>query len=244
MSQKNNILLKEKAKKHVIDERWDYLLCHAFLETKNFPFWVKNRDEFEENWNIGLKNISSEQRLLQCGYVKEITEFLSAELNGIHFKIGGFQQYNSAPDGESFVTLSISLLINERVVLSVRYTDNKMEPYRASDWDILDVEEMHSTPEIPNLLLSIEKAIDERDKLAGLRQKQIQNAAYKGKFSFEDAEPRSRINSDQIFIQPEEIIEPAEHLFQNNAQKFFDIYVTKKVLIYVVVFLLILLILS
>jgi hypothetical protein len=69
MSEQHNLELKEKARRYVKEKRWDYLLANAYLETKYFTSWSK-RDDFEEQWNIGLTNISSEIRTLECGYKK------------------------------------------------------------------------------------------------------------------------------------------------------------------------------
>lgn len=184
MSNQNNIELKEKAKKYVLENRWDYLLVHAYLNTQYFSSWSKE-DEFEEKWNIGLKNISSEERLLECGYLKETTNFLVASYNDINFKLGGYKKYSSMPDGDTFATLSISLLIEEKVALSIRYSETTFDAYRAEDYRLIDVEEMHSSILKNKLLEGIETEIEMQKTREELRRKQEENDSYKGKFTFE-----------------------------------------------------------
>jgi hypothetical protein len=185
MSEQHNLELKEKAKKYVKEKRWDYLLVNAYLETKHFTSWSRRHD-FEEKWNIGLTNISSEIRTLECGYKKnENNEFLVANLNNIKFKIGGLRDTTYMPDGDAYTTLSIVLLIDEKVVLSFRYSVDADDPFSARDYGIVSVEELHSAPEISELLEGIEKAVDEKNDRDELKRKQEENNSYEGKFTFD-----------------------------------------------------------
>ena len=185
MSEQHNIELKEKARRYVKEKRWDYLLAIAYLETKYFTSWSK-RDDFEEQWNIGLTNISSEIRTLECGYKKnENNEFLVANFNDIKFKIGGFRDTTYMPDGDAYTTLSIVLFIDEKVVLSIRYSEDADDPYRASDYSIVSIEELHSNPKINILLEGIEKTVYEKEERDKLKRKHEENNSYEGKFTFD-----------------------------------------------------------
>jgi hypothetical protein len=185
MSEQHNLELKEKARTYVKEKRWDYLLVNAYLETKYFTSWSK-RDDFEEQWNIGLTNISSETQTLVCGYKKnENNEFLVANFNDIKFEIGGFRDTAYMPDGDAYTTLSIVLLIDEQVVLSIRYSEDADDPYRASDYNIVSVEELHSNLKISELLEGIEKAVYEKDERDKLKRKHQENNSYEGKFTFD-----------------------------------------------------------
>jgi hypothetical protein len=185
MSQQPNLELKEKAKQYVKEKRWDYLLVNAYLETKHFIYWSRRHD-FEEKWNIGLTNISSEIRTLECGYKKnENNEFLVANFNNIKFKIGGLRDTTYMPDGDAYTTLSIVLLIDEKVVLSARYSEDADDPLRARDYGIVSVEELHSIPEISELLEGIARAVDEKNERDELKRKKEEDNSYDGKFTFD-----------------------------------------------------------
>jgi hypothetical protein len=200
MSEQHNLELKEKAKTYAKEKRWDFLLVNAYLETKYFTSWSK-RDDFEEQWNIGLTNISSEMRTLECGYKKnENNEFLVANFNDIKFKIGGFRDTTYMPDGDAYTTLSIVLLIDEKVLLSIRYSEDADDPYRASDYSIVSVEELHSNPKISKLLEGIEKAGDEKNIRDKLKRKHEENNSYEGKFTFDLDEIETK-NYAPIFLE-------------------------------------------
>jgi hypothetical protein len=186
MSSHKNIELREKAKNYVIEKKWDMLLCHAYLETQYFSTWVKNQENFEEEVNIGLKNISSENILLECSYVKESTDFLVASFNETYFKIGGCRNSDVMPDGDMFSTLCINLFINEKLVLSIMYSDDTLDGYFAKDYRMISVEEMHSSPEISTLLEGIAESIEKKEKRAEQEKQQTQNQTYEGKFTFGD----------------------------------------------------------
>ena len=186
MSSQINIELKQKAKNYVSEKKWDVLLCYAYLETMHFSTWVTNQENFEEEVNFGLSKISSENILLQCGYVTEATEFLVASFNGIKFKIGGVINSTMMPDGDVFSTLSINLFIDEKLVLSIMYSNDTLDGCFARDYRMISVEEMHSSPELGNLLEGIAQCIEQKEERAKLKNQQRENQAYEGKFTFGD----------------------------------------------------------
>jgi hypothetical protein len=186
MSSHNNIELKEKAKNYVVEKNWDMLLCHAYLETKNFSTWVTNQERFEEEINFGLTEISSEKILLQCGYIAEVVEFLVASFNGINFKIGGLRNSTTMPDGDLYSTLSINLVIDQKLVLSIKYSDDTLDGYFAKDYKIISVEEMHSNPQISKLLEGIAESIDKKEEREEIEKRLKEDKSYEGKFTFGD----------------------------------------------------------
>jgi hypothetical protein len=180
---KNNLELKEKAFNYVKEKRWDYLLLHTFLAVKHYPYWSK-RDDFATNWNIGLDDVSSETKLLACGYKKKETEFVRARFDNIVFETGGFSDSTSMPDGELFVTFACSLILDKKPVLTIYYNQKNTEAYSAKDYDMMSVEELHVDPRIDELLLGVEKLIKEHAKLVNRREAERRNQQYEGKFSF------------------------------------------------------------
>lgn len=206
MSEQHNLELKEKARKFVKEKRWDYLLVNAYLETKYFTSWLKDDEfDFEENTNFGLTNISSEVRTFEFGYKKnENNEFLVANFNDINFKIGGFRDTTYMPDGDAYTTLSIVLLIDDKVVLSLRYSEDADDPYQASDYSLVSVEELHSNEKITKLLEGIENAIEEKKEKENLKRKNEENNSYEGKFTFDENElNKNKSNSDKSTISEE-----------------------------------------
>jgi hypothetical protein len=222
MSEQHNLELKEKARTYVKEKRWDYLLVNAYLETKYFTSWSKDDEfDFEENTNFGLTNISSEIRTLECGYKKnENNEFLVANFNDIKFKIGGFRDTTYMPDGDAYTTLSVVLLIDEIVVLSIRYSEEADDPYRASDYRLVSVEELHSNKNITNLLEGIENSISKKKEKDNLKRKIHENNSYEGKFTFDENDSTdNEFISDKFTIGEEIQKQTNEQSFKNNDLK-------------------------
>ena len=181
----DNLELAKKALDYVKSRRWDYLLVHAFLAIEHYHAWSE-RDDFEDKLNIGLKNISSEKRLLVCDYLKQETQFLKATYNNINFEIGGFSHSSSMPDGEYFVTFACSLLIDDKVVLNAMYNERGMDAYFANDYWISSVQELHVDKRIDELLVGIESLITQHKIREKERQTAAENQKYEGKFTFGD----------------------------------------------------------
>jgi hypothetical protein len=201
MSEQHNLELKEKARKFVKEKRWDYLLVNAYLETKYFTSWSKDDEfDFEENTNFGLTNISSETRTFE--YDNKKNEFLVANFKGINFKIGGFRDLFILPNHNAYTGLSIVLLIDDKVVLSFIYTEHANDPFRATDYKLVSVEELHSNEKITKLLEGIETAIEEKKEKENLKRKHEENNSYEGKFTFDENE-LNKNNSDKSTIGEE-----------------------------------------
>jgi hypothetical protein len=219
MSVQHNLELKEKAKKFVIEKRWDYLLVNTYLETKYFYSWSKDDEfDFEKETNFGLTNISSEIRILECGYKKnDNNDFLVASFNDINFKIGGFRDTSYMPDGDAYTTLSIVLLIDEKVVLSIRYSEESDDPYRANDYRLVSVEELHSSEKITKLLVGIEIAIDEKKEKENLKRKHEENNSYEGKFTFdlEETEQKASV-ADKLGRESTLVTNSTDHKKQDK----------------------------
>jgi hypothetical protein len=179
----NNLELKEKALNYVKDNRWDFLLVNTFLTIKHY-LSLSKRTDFEDEWNIGLKSVSSCERTLVSGYKEERVTFVNATVNDTNFSIGGFSDSTSMPDDSLYVTLYCSLLIDNNVVLTIQYVDRDYESYDASHYTMVSVEELHVDPRIDKVLGDIEVLINEHKKLRDKKEKRQQNDQYDGKFSF------------------------------------------------------------
>ncbi len=179
----NNLELKEKAFQYAKERRWDYLLVLAFLELKDYPSWSKQYD-FNERLNIGLSDISSEQKRLICGYLKKETVFVKATYKDISFGIGGFHNYSDNPDGDIFNTFAASLVIDEKTALTIHYHERDFDAYFPQDYKMIGVEELHVNSKIDELLLGIETLINEHKEEQDKKRKKQENKQYEGKFSF------------------------------------------------------------
>ena len=180
-----NLELAKKALAYVKEKRWDYLLVHAFLETQHYHAWSK-RGDFEDEWNIGLRNISSEKKPLVCDYLKEETTFLKATYNDINFEIGGFSHSFSAPDGDYSVTFACSLIIDGQTVLTAMYSEKDTDAYFPRDFSIFSVEELHVDMRIDDLLNGIETLITQHVNRREQRESERRDKKYEGKFTFGD----------------------------------------------------------
>jgi hypothetical protein len=175
--------MQEKAKYFIKDKGWDYLLIDAYLQTRYFHAWHL-REDFNENWNIGIKKISSCKEKIDIGYVSEETEFLIGEIDEIKFKIGGFKKLTSMPDDSLFITTNVALFINEKIVFAIRYTDDCDDAYYANDYSILSVEEFHNNENIEKLLRAFEREKNKREKNNEEKNNKKDNEKYKDKFTF------------------------------------------------------------
>ena len=175
--------LKEKAKQAIIERKWDVLLMGAYLTTQHFVAWSK-RDDFDECWNVGIRNVKGIKKSVDVSYVKDEAEFLLGELNGIHFQLGGVTNYYSMPDGHSFNTTNLSLFIDDKRVLAVQYTMDRDEAYLPEDYSLVSVEEFHNHESIDALLNSIKLGKLEQERKSKERKRLENEKKYEGKFSF------------------------------------------------------------
>lgn len=179
----SNIDLQKKALQFIKEKGWDSLLVSAFLEVKHYPSWAL-RDDFEEKWNIGVKNVRGETKFLKVGYGGEDVRFCVGEIAGIAFKIGGDLVFSTMPDGELFVTLPLELYLDDKKVMAVRYVADSSDPILDSDFSLLSIEEFHNDDRIDTLLKEISRAkhqLKERRRLSDLAEKE---SNLEGKFTF------------------------------------------------------------
>lgn len=182
---RSNLELKEKVLNYVKDKRWDFLLVHAFLAIQHYSSWSK-RDDFEDELNLGLKNLSFSEKLLVSGRREENVNFVNAIVNNVNFSIGGLIDHTSMPDGSSYTVLNCSLLIENKVVLTIQYSEKDYESYDASHHTMISVEELHVDSKIDCVLSNIEALIKEHKKLQNRKRLTQENEQYDGKFSFGD----------------------------------------------------------
>jgi hypothetical protein len=175
--------IKESARNFIVDKGWDLLLMEAYLTTRHFIAW-SDRDDFQERWNIGVKNIYGVTRPVDIGYVNDEAEFLCGEIAGINFQLGGVMDYDSMPDGDSFNTANISLFVEGRRVMAVRYTFSSLDTYFAEDYRIFCVEEFHNDEIIGRLLFSLHNGKIEQEKRGVELDRIKEEEKYRGKFSF------------------------------------------------------------
>jgi hypothetical protein len=181
----DNLELKDKAFKYVNERRWDYLLVLAFLELEDYPRISKTHvDNFNEYVNIGLKEISSERKLLDCGYLKKETIFVKATYKDISFSIGGFRD----PYDDTSGKFASSLIIDGKTALTMYY-HLEIDPFVGhvpQNYSLIDVKELHTNPKIDELLLGIEALINEHTEKWKKKREQQENQQYEGKFSFDE----------------------------------------------------------
>jgi hypothetical protein len=175
--------LKEKAKKLMIERKWDILLMDAYLTTQHFFSWSE-REDFDGRWNVGITKIKGIKRSIDVSYIKEDTEFVCGEIRGIKFQLGGVTDYSSMPDGDAFITTNVSLFIDEKCVLAVRYTMDRDEAYSSQDYSILSVEEFHKNDSIEPLLMAIRDGKNEQENKIKELERLHNEKKYEGKFSF------------------------------------------------------------
>jgi len=175
--------LQEKAKKIMVERKWDILLIEAYLTTKHFVAWSQ-REDFEECWNVGIRSLKGVRRNIDVSYIRQETEFVSGEFNEINFQLGGVNDYSSMPDGDSFNTTNIALFIDSKRVLAVRYVMKNYEAYSPQDYSLLSVEEFHNHPSIEPLLGGIHFEKLQQEIKRKEREKIEEEKKYAGKFTF------------------------------------------------------------
>jgi len=175
--------IKQKAKNFIAEKNWNFLLIEAYIATKHFGAWSKN-GETQARWNFGIGNISTVVRSIDCGYVKDDTEFLLGEIGGISFELGGFERSSSFPDGDSFRTTCVSFSIERNRVMAVIYSEIRADAYFASDYEVSSVEEFHNHPLIDKVLNLFHEGIADIQVRNKLKKTAEMEEKYKGKFSF------------------------------------------------------------
>lgn len=175
--------LQDKAKKIMIERKWDILLIDAYLTTKNFVAWSE-RENFYGRFNVGITNIKGIKRSIDVSYIKDDTEFICGEIKGIKFQLGGVTHHSTMPDGDAFITTNLSLFIDEKCVLAVRYTMDRDKAYSYDDYSILSVEEFHKNDSIEPLLIAIRDGKNEQESKSKELERIDNEKKYEGKFSF------------------------------------------------------------
>ena len=189
-----NFELFQKALEYVKKQRFDYLLIDTFLAVRHYSKRSKT-DHRDDGWDIGLKDISTEKKLLVCDELREETQFIKATFEEITFEIGGVSCPSRSQDGTTDMTFTCSLLIDERTVLTAKYQElffsvSSLETrdLHSYDFSINSVEELHVDKRLGHLLLGISSGFNLRQQQQKLlkEQEEIQRKyqKYEGKFTF------------------------------------------------------------
>lgn len=182
MSDSRNFELKARATTLVLDRRWDFFLCTAYLEIKEFFPDKTYSGCIESCISDELKNISSDIVFHDWG--EKYTDFFVANFKSLRFKIGCCYYTSSV--------FCINLIIEEKLVLSIVYKrkDNRELlseiPPDADDYTAISVEVLHLSPQIALLLEGLTDLFKRHKLKHDDEYRKQQSESYEGKFTFGD----------------------------------------------------------
>ena len=177
---------KKNAEKKFRDSGMSKNLIKFILETKHYSAWVKNSAEFEDRYNFGLKNITTEKVEIKISYSEKIDYLTVATYKDKRIKFGNGNYSFTFPDGEYSYYKVVQFYIDDKLIVHGEYLEISDDPIIASDYEFLSLEEFHYTSEFENLIKDMCKDIDEF--IFKRRKLDIQKIedSYKGKFTSED----------------------------------------------------------
>ena len=171
------------SKQYMIARRWDYLLVQSLAIIKHYPLW-KEFDDFENNLNIGVDNIHSENCTIETGYSKCEVSFCCGEFASTTFKFGEKIHSIISPDSVYNTTTIVLYIDDKRVICAIYSIDDSDENYSFADrFSLISVEEFHADERIGILLEGLVNAEYARrarhEESASIRKE----AALAGKFT-------------------------------------------------------------
>ncbi len=182
-----NVPLEERAKNLMIKRKWDVLLLDAYLATKAFVE-LSQREDFEEHWNIGIKNIKGIKRSMDGSNIENGIEFLCGEIRGINFQLGyATRSLDSYFDDNACLSrLTLYMFIKDKHILTADYieTISINMHFSASSYSLFSVKKFHDHASIEPLLRAIEEGIQEQKRKSEERQRLEKQKEDEENFSF------------------------------------------------------------
>ena len=178
---------QDKAKNLVVKNGWDNLLIEAHLNLQHYPHWSQTHKGFEEEINIGVKNVSGIQQSLDVSYINNEVEFTKCEFGGICFMIGGSSHSGGSIGGGGGLTAyGVALFIDDIRVLALKYFYYAKEYVAPKDYSLHSVEEFHSNPKINDLLIGLHEAKKAHETKINEKKRRDKEVSYKSKFTFDE----------------------------------------------------------
>lgn len=172
-------VLKRMALEFIKTEALDKLLLIAYLETKTYSDLLRNQPSGE--WNIGLKNLSSEDLVDEdekSTRYKAITFFVK----DYKVKLGGYRFRSSNPNELKFFE-KIKFFLFEEVVLDLDY-ELLRDPKGIGDYQLKNIEEFHKDDRTKIVLENIYKLILEKQARDEEAKKNVVVKKTRDKFTF------------------------------------------------------------
>ena len=174
---------KQKALEVFKEKGGDKSLIQFWVKCQHYGAWAKNQADFEENWNIGITNISSEDKFIQVGSENKKVEFLSGEIQRHRFKLGGYTRTDGLLYGGSIEEVVI-LFLGETIAVIANYQHLNDDACIASDYKLSSIDEFHFSNELFEVLDISDRLISKYDKRKTDELMRMRESQYKDKFSF------------------------------------------------------------
>lgn len=172
--------LQEKAERLLSERGWDQFLARVSYEAKGFA-------SPQVDFDIGLSNARRIEKTLQVGCVKEQAQFLCATFECINFEIGTYTSLGSFPDGETYRSEYVELIIADKTVLAVRYSVSTGELFtNYQNYRISSVEEFHDEETIEPLLRGLYERLLQRERHFEKHREELRQNKLRGKFTFKE----------------------------------------------------------
>ena len=89
----SNSELQAKARDFIESRGWDKALWQFHDTVKHYPSWLEH-DDFQRNFNIGVREIAKESRKLSSKLQQDAVDFSIGEIGSVRFAVGS---------GDSFI---------------------------------------------------------------------------------------------------------------------------------------------
>lgn len=173
----DSLELKNKSEQFFKKKGLDKALVEFYDFAQHFSSWKKEKN-FEEYYNVGLKNINRQSD--ESGYTEDFTH---AEFQGTAFKYGGKTKCDCY-DGSVCWWMDLIFYLEDNLVIAARYYKSGASDYvRPVDFSFSSLEEFHYSENLETLLLNLQDAIQKQKIRQEVIDGQQKNDQYKGKFT-------------------------------------------------------------
>ena len=155
-------------------------LWRLFHTVKHYGAWSK-RGDFEERWNIGLRNITATTEEIDFGWKKEEFDIVHFDAFDLRISVGGKRIYSETPDGD-YAYWCILYRADGSNSLLAQYGDADDLPDYCPN--MTGVEEFHYDKTAFEVLERLNQLIDEYKEKCDRRDAEERKNRYAGKFTF------------------------------------------------------------
>jgi hypothetical protein len=172
---------RARAKTRLLESGVSGQLREFWLEVRRYPS-LSTRDDIEQRWNCGVKNVASLERTIETRWGPKDLTFSCGEFVGSTYEIASDSCPVRWPDDKAFSVTTLWFVWNGKQVLVAEYTTG-LEASIPSDFSLHSVEELHWSDDWARFLSKTTKAIEDGKRRREEQDRQKRNEQYQTKFS-------------------------------------------------------------